>query len=379
MKPRYGYLWAFITIAALLTACDQHEAPTETGQQRLHPVEVTHPGSDTPEPVKGTLIQTLDEHNQASEYKMDVDSVFCGEKICKIDTVTLVWGPLGEYRGIELKPGVELEKGDAEPFNEEDYSKLDLVLAKPDSGLAELHKSELVTPESGGNAVDALSGATVAIRNNDYIKGAIWTCYTLWHWVNGGTVSIIRDLTGDRLTDEQLLGYLHGGEARFSAFAFQQLVKRNISDQMIYPQLVDYALRQGVENQRLLVRAIETLSVENYYPALSELINYEEPGLHLIILNALLNTTKTPPQGFFANMSAHVKGWNNYQNTDLFLKVLKKRNRFSETVINELIELLNHSNFVVARNAYWQMIDLKLSADNKEKMDRFYQLNSKRL
>ncbi|PWJ57961.1 hypothetical protein CLV98_105141 [Dyadobacter jejuensis] len=190
-----------------------------------HPVYLVHPGSVEGTPKEYCLIEQKSGAGQ-SRYYMDVESVICGSKVCKVVTVRLFWDELGRYTHFDMPAGMALEKEEGEAFTQADYDKLQQILANPFSPLQDVYKEDLVDPASDYNAIDALSGATVTIDQTAIVKGAVWTCYTLWHWAHGPVVAYIRDHTGRAYAVEELLVWLSERDSPYQVLALEQLTKR---------------------------------------------------------------------------------------------------------------------------------------------------------
>ena len=126
-------------------------------------------------------IKAKEKEGAADQFYMDVKTVVCGDSQCRIDTVRIFWDELGMYDRLVLPKGIQLEKAEGEHFDQADYKKLDAILADKNCSLKEVYKEEVVGTEAT-EGVDGISGATIILNNKDYVKGAVWTCYTLWHW-----------------------------------------------------------------------------------------------------------------------------------------------------------------------------------------------------
>lgn len=167
-----------------------------------HKIQIVHPGLNEGEPVESVLVERQNEKGETLEFFINVESVICTENKCKVVPVDIFWDRFGRYQRIELQKGTYLEKYEGEKFSRKDYRQLDKVLKNKNSVLAN-YKIEKITgaPDTIQNKesledVDGITGATIiSIDNTETIKGATLTCYTLWHWVNGGVSQIIREIS----------------------------------------------------------------------------------------------------------------------------------------------------------------------------------------
>ncbi|WP_143314037.1 hypothetical protein [Colwellia sp. UCD-KL20] len=386
-------------LGTLLSGCFTDNTPNRTLPNapldaKRYPITFTHKGEQAGKTLSNTLYQLVVEDKNDARYFMDVASVFCGENVCKIDKVRLFWNELGFYDHIELAEGVKLEKGEALDFEPEDYLKLDKVLSNTESGLKLLEKHELVSKKSGGNGVDALTGATVSLHKNDYITGAIWTCYTLWHFANGDMHHIIRNFTGDGYSLEKLHQLLLTGDREYQQFVLEQLIRRKAVDDKTRELVVGLALNNQVKIvdsslltvskiPQLYVNYIEQLPEEYYVWAIQKFIRGNNSQLRWLALKSLELTSKPLPHKMLLTISENLSKFDSYQQVNLFLTILKLQHKPQQKVavntnqnndINQqLVKLLDHENFIIARAIFWALNEQKVTSGIKQKLTNFEQ------
>lgn len=396
-----------LTLSSLfILGCSPIETPKVPKQ--VFEVSFDHRGNKTNKPLVDKLIylpnsNALNSNAEQREsspiptksgnsYYMDVESVFCGEDICKVDFVRIFWDELGFYQRFELKPKVKLEKGDGEDFTQQDYQKLHKNLLNRQNGLGNLYKSELVKTDGGGNAVDALSGATVALNKQDYVEGAIWTCYTLWHFANGELPQIIRNITAKNFTTKALVALLFQPEKREQYFAIEQLTRRKIkSEKDIAQVLMQYSATDKTLAQ-LIIHYVETLPAPQYFSAILKLLNNNNSDLRLYALTSLTSSNHKADTVFYQTLTQQVTAWTSYQNISLYFEHLTSTEIKNTLVIRPLTALLKHQNFSVARDAYWFLDEYEnqqeqeSSTDNtqtannvKQRLIQFYQQHQNQL
>ncbi|WP_158966334.1 hypothetical protein [Paraglaciecola sp. L3A3] len=246
-----------------LVACQNADSDTVK-----HSVSFNHKGNKSKKPIQASLYEGKNSQGE-TEFYMDVNSVFCGENVCKLDKVRIFWDELGVYQKFELADNIRLEKGNAEDFEQQDYIKLDGILRNPSSGLAELYPAELVNQNRGGNVVDALSGATVSIHNEDTVKGAIWTCYTLWHYANGELSQVIRDISGKQHSLTELTAaLLTHTDLTYQIFALEQLTRIGFVDDQTRAVITGGELLHQVALYPNIMNYIEALPKHQYQESL---------------------------------------------------------------------------------------------------------------
>jgi hypothetical protein len=136
-----------------------------------------------------------------------INTGVCIDGECRRLSMRLFWTATGRYYGFSLPEGEYLSKTEHVPFKDDDYLRLQEILANPYSVLGEYRMDELISGEETG--VDGITAATLSAVKQESVSDAVYTTYTLWHLVYGETQKEIRRYTRERLTDElaiQLLG-----------------------------------------------------------------------------------------------------------------------------------------------------------------------------
>ncbi|ABG39419.1 hypothetical protein Patl_0893 [Paraglaciecola sp. T6c] len=380
-----------------------------------HHITFSHKASKSPLPETGVLYQQVVESKGDEsvhwQFYLDVRSVFCGDDVCRVDPVRLFWNEQGFFSHFTLKEGVTLEKGDGLDFAPQDYPKLQQILANRHSGLSELHKDELVRKQSGGNGADAMTGATVIIRKSDYIEGAIWTCYTLWHYANGPIGKLIRDIVGDAMGTSKLKALLRSNNAvaeqqerrmrrseaiRSREFALEQLTRLSVADADTRHLVVTLLKRQTPALIGPALKYLETLPYKDYYNAMAELLGLDNikqlqakdrfaPNDKLgraVLASVTEFSVKhegTLEQKWADRLVESASQWRVYENVNMVFELVKRQGLLSENVKQHYSDMLKHPDFLIARGAFWQLSRLSLSDALKQKVESFYVLNAPKL
>ena len=342
----------------------------ETHEEIRHQVKLIHPGVSLSDSMERTLVQIKRDQGQADLFYMNVETVVCGDAQCRIDTVRLFWNELGLYHNLKIPEGVALEKAEGKTFTKEDYEKLDHILADKNCSLRDVYKEEIVGREST-EGVDAITGATIVLHTKDYVKGAVWTCYTLWHWVNSDVQKIIRSIHGDELSAEQFSGYLKNENIAFKIFALEQMIRRKIYSEVLNELVLEQAPFDDHQLHKLIIKFVESLPNQIYYSDLQALIKCENHKLRLLCLNTLRDSPKEIPEDFFSQLSAQVFSWNSYQEIDLILNLASGKSLSSPAFVQQVIALLDNKNFLIARRAYWYLQGEPLSKEQESKLKTF--------
>lgn len=130
-------------------------------------------------------------------YEAEINMPVCDDTLCAHVVHKFYWDLAGNYTGFDTIPGIPLTKFDHKKFKTEDYSKLNLILKNRNSILRILEKEDLVDKAIRVKAttVDAVTGATPQTIKNAVVEGAVYSSYTLWHFVNGAIKDSIAAFT----------------------------------------------------------------------------------------------------------------------------------------------------------------------------------------
>ncbi len=120
-------------------------------------------------------------------YESRINMPVCDDKLCANVILMFYWDLAGNYVRFDTLPGKPLTKFDHKRFSDADYKKLDQILKDGNSMLRILGKEDLVdkTVKIKAASVDAVTGATPKTIKNAVVEGAVYSTYTLWHFING--------------------------------------------------------------------------------------------------------------------------------------------------------------------------------------------------
>lgn len=350
---------------------DTARADDRTGREVPHPVRVGHPAIPEGQEKPLTLFARLGSTGHPAEYYCDVQSVFCADRQCNVVAVRLLWDELGRYQRYELAPGVQLEKDDGEPFSGEDYARLDQILRDDNSPLKSLAVVDANEQASTLVAIDAVSSATPAVYEDAVVKGAAWTCFTLWHWAHGELSEIIREITASRCTVDDLREMVERGDASRKIFALRQLTERKAYDE----ETRDVMLRATRGEDRAVTRAvIEYLAKapsEIYYPCMERLFVAGSADQRISVLSHLLRSDRKPPRAFLDRFSRNFAECRSYQEVDLLLRLVERQDQAGAAVISHVLLLIDSENILIARRVYWFLRDRPLSAVERKRLESF--------
>lgn len=339
----------------------------------------SHPGLKPGESASVDIIEIARQPGGPSHYYTDVQSVYCDERVCKVDVVRLFFNELGDYQHLKMQRGVDLEKAEGEAFSGEDYEKLHMILRNRNSGLARTHIAEFYSHQGGESNIDAVSGATISLHTDDYVAGAALTCYTLWHWANGDIRAKIRAKTGDKKTIEELRDYVSDGDENYKVFALEQLVRREAFDPMTIAVIIAAADTSLRNHPDLVVDYAEWLPGDEYFISIMTLFESDNSELRLRILYSILGSSRAATPGYYDQLSQHIAAMTSYQAIDLLLNVFEEKDVSTPAIKKNVANLLHHDDFIVARRAFWFLQNQQMSESLQAQVDAFYDNHSQDL
>lgn len=143
-----------------------------------------------------TFIQ-LNEQLLLAKYEAKINLPVCDDNLCANVELKIFWDLAGNYSGFDTITGKPLTKFDHRPFTTADYQKLDEILRDKNNILRVLEKDELTDKgvKLKPSTVDAVTGATPATIKDHVVEGAVYSAFTLWHFVNGAVKDSLTQLT----------------------------------------------------------------------------------------------------------------------------------------------------------------------------------------
>ena len=166
--------------------------------------------------IHATVNAQFDKNKMLDSYKAKVFTPVCEDTLCYAVELVMYWDAIGRFSHYDTIPGKRLTKRDHEPLAPEDHRKLTQLLRKKYPSFVDMEKDELV---QDNDTIDGVSGATAPRLQRDVVKGAIYSCYTLWHIANGAVKDSIKATTPQyfnksliqkfvRMKDEQVARFL---------------------------------------------------------------------------------------------------------------------------------------------------------------------------
>ncbi|QEH39595.1 hypothetical protein [Chitinophaga sp. XS-30] len=176
--------------------------------------------------ISYTLNLVLDKAGQPLYFFRNIYTPVCNTGECKPVYINFYWDLRGNYTRFDMPDNEVLTKTDHREFQEKDYAKLQDILSRETSILAELKMEDLVVKgtEDISDSANIKTGATLKTIKNDVIEGAVFTCYTLWHLAHGPVKEEIRKITETYLSPGLLHRFLNSDNYHYQYFAMEKVI-----------------------------------------------------------------------------------------------------------------------------------------------------------
>ena len=178
-------------------------------------------------------------------YEADINMPVCDDTLCANVVLKLYWDLAGNYRHFDTIPGKPLTKFDHKKFTSADYLKLDQILKNRNSILRIVKKEELVdkTVIIKATTVDAVTGATPQTIKKAVVEGAVYSSFTLWHFINGAVKDSIATYTQSIYSEPIARQMLFSDNYETQLFALR---KWSESDYELHSDLLFQVISQSV-------------------------------------------------------------------------------------------------------------------------------------
>jgi len=159
----------------------------------------------------------------------DLETSVCADGECRLANIQVYWNLLGNYVGYGTHPKFPLTKFEHDPFDEDDFAKLNQLLSDSHSILERKEISDLtekVPAKSSKNThgdVDGVSSATKKEIKESVVAGGLYSCYTFWHLVHGDVRKKMTAYLGSIYSDSLNNYFLYSPYRDYQNHALKQL------------------------------------------------------------------------------------------------------------------------------------------------------------
>lgn len=206
------------------------------------------------------IFLAVDKDELPDHYYCDLFTPICLEDLCNPIEIRLEWDLLGNFRNYQEVKGKEITKFDHEPFEEDDHKKLKEILSDKESLLQDYHIEDLVdtTQKVYSAEIDGLTAATSKTFADKLVPGAIYTCYTLWHIINGEIADKILAHTQANMSEALKRKMLLRGSVAYQDFVLDRILPEE--RKTFQPELFELIDR---ENPFIAIKSIRHLPDPN--------------------------------------------------------------------------------------------------------------------
>jgi len=148
-----------------------------------------HPTREIVLPISGdVLVEVSDVNGIPLYYYKDLDTGVCADSVCLPVSVRLYWDVCGHYLAYQVPKSRPLTKLNHVEYTNDDYRLLHAILNDPETVFKDIKQKDLVKKTACAE-VDGITGSTIPQKEQKMVKGAAYTCYTLWHRVHNTEIS----------------------------------------------------------------------------------------------------------------------------------------------------------------------------------------------
>lgn len=264
----------------------------------------------TDKSVEVTIYLVHNNQNVATYYTTRLQSPVCMENLCNPIDIEIQWDLLGYFKDYVENPNDPVTKFDHQPFSEDDHMKLKSILANTESLLQDYQIEDLVdtSVQIYSEELDATTGATNKTFENDIVTGAIYTCYTLWTFVNGSLREEILNYTESILNEDILAQMIRSGQKNYLDYIFAHFSEyqssriNNLIGNLIWQEdpLVSVKAIEAVNDKYWQQDTIAVLLEKRFFhlqnPVQNALIrNFMGPISHPAVLSAFISLLSELP------------------------------------------------------------------------------------
>lgn len=168
--------------------------------------------------------------NQPQFYTSHLAAGVCSDDLCRPVNINIYWDLLGRFIAYKTPPSDPLTKFDHIELTKADHLKLHRILADTSSLLRDYAPEDMIDKRIVVHSAttDAVTGATNKSFEDDIVSGAVYTVYTLWHFVNGEIPAKILRATNKSLNDDFIKQLLTSGNASYQSYILEEITENQL-------------------------------------------------------------------------------------------------------------------------------------------------------
>jgi hypothetical protein len=294
------------------------------------------------------------EYNAAGNplyYTSHLATDVCSDGLCKPISITIQWNLLGQFNAYQTDEEHELTKFDHIVLTAEDHKKLHSILSDTSSILRDYKVEDMIDTTSTVYSLklDAVTGATSKTFDGVTVEGALYTVYTLWHFVNGDVRKEMLKHTQALISDAFVLYMMNSKNRDEVGFIFE-----NMSDsqrQKFLPEIIKLVSNPDDYIPHFALAQLRDKTLANY--AHQHLLLSYFPSTASSVQNALLERFKMIKldSESLELLINSIPSLNATQINKAFAIVENNKAAFNQKLIRKLEILAKNENKAIAQKA----------------------------
>lgn len=302
-------------------------------------------------------------------YAQNIVTEVCFDNKCRLLSITVYWNITNRYLGFELANGEFLSKQDHEPFSNNEYERLNDLLADPSLPLGGISFEKLIMrPETEAESVDGISGATTVDVSKIVVKGAAYTTYTLWNIVHDPTKDFIASLTEKELSSNLIELILKSPDISDRIWALDRINQKTALNPKLTATLLEIISGDDFFLTYSAINAIKAshLNSDTLQFALFSIYKKANHPIKRMIVEKLMEAPYLSSE--LITNSRKLLGELNGKQLGDFLKLYTKHAINDLETLEAVGEILKNENSFISRQAYKFLKESNISDKEMEEL-----------
>jgi hypothetical protein len=315
------------------------------------------------------LYQMINNEGIPLFYGQDIVTEVCFDDKCRLLRISVYWNITGRYLGFRLVDGEFLSKKEHEAFSNEEYEKLNALLADPSLPLGEVSFEKLImNPAVNLEEVDGVTGATTADVSKMVVKGAAYTTFTLWNIVHGPTKEVVSNLTEELLSPDLIALILNSPDISDRVWALNRLDQGRAMGPKLTESVLEIVNGDDFFLSYSAVNAIGSshLISDSLQIALWSIYTDANNSIQRMLVEKLMEAPHLSSE--VINSSRKLLGALNGKQLGDFLKLYTKHGVYDKETIKVVGGILKNENSFISRQAAKFLKESPLSDSDIEQL-----------
>lgn len=230
-----------VVIIMLFQAIGSFSQTTSVDFERIRGTRHIHSIVDKSDSLSSReIVELRDSTGVPVWFSREIFKNVCLTGECRMVRLRIYWDGSGDYLGIKIGANEPLTKTDHSVFGQEDYLRLDRILADSLSVLRRLEAKELTIERENESKfqADGITGATQPTIYESVVRNAVYTTYTLWHVVHGPTRERIRAILDQNATSGYLKILFSRQKTSYLVWSIDFITRHPQYHASFYPEII---------------------------------------------------------------------------------------------------------------------------------------------